>query len=315
MPRRGQLPLGETERTTLCELRDHGPKAYLRERAAVVLAVANGCSLRQAARAAGLKPHHIETVCAWVGRYRRHGLVGLWIRKGRGRKPADFPPSSAAAAAHLQACVGQAPAAAGVAASYQTRWWLDGVRQAVDWLHGRSLALVCQALRRAGIHWRRGRRHVHSPDPAYAAKVHRLATITWYSRADPQRMVRLFQDELTYYRRASVAPGYTILAQAPICWRAKAWAAIPCGASRAVWMRRPGNCWPGSGRTLIATPCCGSTRPLRTPIRTPSRSLDPGQLARASARGCAGCAPWQQIYPRTLADLRALAQSHRESLA
>lgn len=111
--------------------------------------------------------------------------------------------------------MGQAPAAAGVAASYQTRWWLDGVRQAVDWLHGRSLALVCQALRRAGIHWRRGRRHVHSPDPAYAAKVHRLATITWYSRADPQRMVRLFQDELTYYRRASVAPGYTILAQAP----------------------------------------------------------------------------------------------------
>lgn len=92
MPRRGQLPLGETERTTLCELRDHGPKAYLRERAAVVLAVANGCSLRQAARAAGLKPHHIETVCAWVGRYRRHGLVGLWIRKGRGRKPAYFPP-------------------------------------------------------------------------------------------------------------------------------------------------------------------------------------------------------------------------------
>ena len=62
------------------------------------------------------------------------------------------------------------------------------------------------------MRYRRGRRHVHSPDPGYAAKTARLATITWYTRADPVRNVRLYQDEVTYYRRPSVAQGYTPLA-------------------------------------------------------------------------------------------------------
>jgi Helix-turn-helix domain len=91
MPSQTRLDLSAAARTTLGELRDHGPKAYLRERAAVLLAVANGASLRAAAAQAGLKPHHVETVWSWVMRYRQHGLVGLWIGKGRGRKPASFP--------------------------------------------------------------------------------------------------------------------------------------------------------------------------------------------------------------------------------
>lgn len=85
------LTLGTAQRTTLEQLRDHGPKAYLRERAAVLLAVADGASMRRAARAAGLKPHDADTVCAWVARYHTTGLYGLWIRTGRGRKPASFP--------------------------------------------------------------------------------------------------------------------------------------------------------------------------------------------------------------------------------
>lgn len=93
MPGRTLLAVSAAARTTLCDLRDHGPKAYLRERAAVVLAVADGASLRKAAATAGLKPHHVETVWWWVHRYQTGGLVGLWIRKGRGRKPASFPAS------------------------------------------------------------------------------------------------------------------------------------------------------------------------------------------------------------------------------
>jgi len=109
----------------------------------------------------------------------------------------------------------------------------------VDWLHGRRLATVCQTLRRAGIRYRRGRRAVHSPDPEYAAKVARLATITWYTRQDSERLVRLYQDELTYYRRPSVAQDYTPVARAqePLArqgWRAKGGAPIPPDASRAV---------------------------------------------------------------------------------
>lgn len=91
MANRSLVVLDAPARTTLCELRDHGPKAYLRERAAVVLAVADGSSLREAAAHAGLKPRHVETVWNWVTRYRLRGLRGLWIGKGRGRKPACFP--------------------------------------------------------------------------------------------------------------------------------------------------------------------------------------------------------------------------------
>ncbi|HUY77965.1 MAG TPA: transposase [Ktedonobacterales bacterium] len=106
--------------------------------------------------------------------------------------------------------VGQAPAAFNLTGSYQTRWWLDGVRQAVDWLHDCCLATVSKTLWACGIRLRRGRRHVHSPDPLYAEKIARIATITWYSRQDPAHTVRLYQDEVTYYRRASVAQGYTL---------------------------------------------------------------------------------------------------------
>lgn len=91
MPTRYRLALGGAERTTLEQLRDHGPKAYLRERAAVLLAIAAGASIRRAALVAGLKPHDADTVCTWVERYQARGLAGLWISKGRGRKPASFP--------------------------------------------------------------------------------------------------------------------------------------------------------------------------------------------------------------------------------
>jgi hypothetical protein len=73
----------------------------------------------------------------------------------------------------LQHLVGQSPAHCGLARS---GWWLEGIRQAVHWLHDRCLATVSQPLRRAQVVDKRGRRHVHSPDPAYAAK---LATVTY----------------------------------------------------------------------------------------------------------------------------------------
>lgn len=116
---------------------------------------------------------------------------------------------------HLTQLVHQSPAACGLASSYQTRWWLDGIRRVVPWLAQRCLATVCCTLRRCGLRYRRGRRHVHSPDPDYGAKVRRLSTIAWYSRQDPQRNVRLLQDELTDYRRPTVAQGYTIVVERP----------------------------------------------------------------------------------------------------
>ena len=91
MPTRYHLPLTPEQQAELVGLRDRGAKPYLRERAAVLLAIAHGASIRGAAQTAGLKPHDADTVCAWVARYQTQGLAGLQIRQGRGRKPAFFP--------------------------------------------------------------------------------------------------------------------------------------------------------------------------------------------------------------------------------
>lgn len=91
MPIRCQLPLSADQQVALVCVRDHASKPYLRERAAVLLAIAHGASIRQAAQSSGLKPHDADTVCAWVARYRQAGIAGLTVVKGRGRKPAAFP--------------------------------------------------------------------------------------------------------------------------------------------------------------------------------------------------------------------------------
>lgn len=102
--------------------------------------------------------------------------------------------------------VQRAPVLGGVA--NRTRWWLDGIRHQVVWLRDRCLTTVWRTLRRWGLVYKRGRRHVHSPDWEYDTKLARVATITWYSRQAPQQLVRLYEDEVTYYRRATVATAY-----------------------------------------------------------------------------------------------------------
>ncbi|HEX5441075.1 MAG TPA: helix-turn-helix domain-containing protein [Ktedonobacterales bacterium] len=106
MPIPYRLPLRAEQTQELRRLRDHAPHPYVRERAASILAVADGQSLRQAARTAGLKPHRVDTVCAWVHRYQAEGASGLLIRKGRGRKPVSFP-APARQRPHADARVGR----------------------------------------------------------------------------------------------------------------------------------------------------------------------------------------------------------------
>ncbi|MEO8392586.1 MAG: hypothetical protein ABI700_06305 [Chloroflexota bacterium] len=91
MPRVHRLILNEAERSTLEEMREHHPKAYLRERAAALLKVEAGASIQAVAERGLLRRREWETVGAWVKRYEQHGIGGLYMHKGRGRKPA-FPP-------------------------------------------------------------------------------------------------------------------------------------------------------------------------------------------------------------------------------
>jgi transposase len=86
-----QLALSETQISELTWARDHHPKPHLRERAAAILKVAAGQSALQVAKTGLLKPRHPETVRIWCHNYRTHGLAGLDIQAGRGRKPAFSP--------------------------------------------------------------------------------------------------------------------------------------------------------------------------------------------------------------------------------
>lgn len=90
----------------------------------------------------------------------------------------------------------------------RSRWWLDGLRQVVPWLARCSLAGVCKLLRRLGLRYKRGRRHLHSPDPAYDAKLRVLALARHLADWNPARYAFLYEDELTYYRRPTVARVY-----------------------------------------------------------------------------------------------------------
>lgn len=92
MPGRKELTLTAEERQELKELRDNHELPYVRERAAALLKIADGMSGRQVALKGLLKNRRPDTIYEWVQRWKKEGLQGLFIRKGRGRK-SSFSPS------------------------------------------------------------------------------------------------------------------------------------------------------------------------------------------------------------------------------
>lgn len=83
--------LTTAERAELTRLRDTAPQAYLRERAAALVKVADGMAAAQVARHGLLRPRKPDTVYAWMDRFIDAGIAGLQVRAGRGRKPAFSP--------------------------------------------------------------------------------------------------------------------------------------------------------------------------------------------------------------------------------
>lgn len=92
MAERQVLVLSAEDRDELEQMRDCGPKAYMRERAAALLKIAAGSSPHAVAKNGLLKERDPDTVYSWLERYRTEGIAGLHIRSGRGRK-SSFPPS------------------------------------------------------------------------------------------------------------------------------------------------------------------------------------------------------------------------------
>lgn len=90
----------------------------------------------------------------------------------------------------------------------RSRWWLEGLRQAVSWLSSYTPAGVWKLLRAFGLHYKRGRTYTHSPDPDYDLKLLYVQAAFHQAQHDPHNVVFLYQDELTYFRRPSVARAY-----------------------------------------------------------------------------------------------------------
>jgi hypothetical protein len=105
----------------------------------------------------------------------------------------------------LEDLVRGSPRRAGLSRS---RWWLDGLRQAVEWLRDCTLAGVQQILKRFGLGYKRGREYLHSPDREYDLKLAYIEAATGLAQTQPHKYVLLYQDELTYYRRPTIARGY-----------------------------------------------------------------------------------------------------------
>jgi transposase len=207
MPLARTIALTAAERLTLVQARDHHPLPYARERAAAILKVADGRSVRRVAAAGLLRPRRPETVADWVDAYLRRGVIALVVRPGRGRKPAYARAglARAQAAAMVLDQVHRPPRVAGVDRS---RWSLATLLTAILWLGGLSLSGLSRLLARLGVRYRRGQEHVHSPDPEYEAKMTAVAAARAEAAARPGAVVFVYQDEFTTHRRPSVAQAW-----------------------------------------------------------------------------------------------------------
>ena len=91
MPKRRTLSLTDEQRKELEQVRDHHEKAHMREKASILLKIADGMSPHATSQIGGLKPHHPDTIYKWMDWYESEGIQRLEIQPGRGRKPAFSP--------------------------------------------------------------------------------------------------------------------------------------------------------------------------------------------------------------------------------
>jgi hypothetical protein len=91
MASRVRLELSDEQHRQLVNLRDHCPKPYVREKAAALLKMADGATATWVGAHGLLKPHRHRTLTRWAERFLAEGPEGLFVREGRGRKPAFSP--------------------------------------------------------------------------------------------------------------------------------------------------------------------------------------------------------------------------------
>lgn len=86
-----QVNLSCEQRQELLRTRDHDQRPYMRMKAAAILKVADGLSIRWVSANGLNRRISKDTLCDWISRYEAEGLCGLPVKAGRGRKPVFFP--------------------------------------------------------------------------------------------------------------------------------------------------------------------------------------------------------------------------------
>jgi hypothetical protein len=99
----------------------------------------------------------------------------------------------------------------------QSRWTLALLQQSIAWLQALDTGSVCRLLKRLGIRYKRGRLHLHSPDPDYTPKVEAIQTTLAAVLAEqeqaalenrPARLVLLYLDEAGYLSHPTLSQAY-----------------------------------------------------------------------------------------------------------
>lgn len=75
-------------------------------------------------------------------------------------------------------------------------------------MHKLTLSAICQRLQRFDLRYKRGRQHVHSPDPLYDEKLAQIERARDLAVQSPQQVVFLYQEEHTANLRPLVGRSY-----------------------------------------------------------------------------------------------------------
>ena len=95
------------------------------------------------------------------------------------------------------------------------RWTLKRLRAAVAGLANHSISGMSRLVQRAGLRQKRGRMHVHSPDPDYAVKAAAVVQALAEARQHPETVTLLYQDEAGIARQPSLAPTWAAIGEEP----------------------------------------------------------------------------------------------------
>ena len=98
----------------------------------------------------------------------------------------------------------------------QSRWRLCDLMTVVPELTGYSPSGVCRLVQRAHLTYQRGRTYLHSPDPAYVAKLAAISRAQTLAAGYPGRVVLCYGDEMSLYRQPTLAGCWRRRAESPI---------------------------------------------------------------------------------------------------